>query len=429
MIEWTALTLKNIFEIVVLSAAFLSIFLRIRLNKAAKPVVAGLAASAFFGVLLYGEIIYILPDKTLEEAYIGFFSVVAAIIMVLLTGLWALKQTKILASKFVSVLFSVAIFVFCALLFLPKFIKFSKIMEKIVSQTSMLNSDTLYQIFGVAIGIFVALFVLWAFIGSTEKVKERWVYLFLCLFIIPGAINEAVHTLRLLTLSAVISPSQAGMDLLISLINSQKFLEYLSFGMVAIFLPFSFLSSRRIGIDDVVPANPAIVRKQKASVRRQIRWASALFMALFMTYSVFMANVVVARKGEALISKAVPVKASADGLIKLKTGKLKDKKLHRFSYEISGKKIRFLIIYKGSGVFGVGFDACEICGSDGYYEKDDNVVCKACGSAINKATVGFPGGCNPIPLNHSITKGYLEIPVAGLKKGFKHFEEEGEATE
>lgn len=38
----------------------------------------------------------------------------------------------------------------------------------------------------------------------------------------------------------------------------------------------------------------------------------------------------------------------------------------------------------------------------GYYERNDDVVCKRCDVVMNKSTIGFKGGCNPVPFEYEI---------------------------
>lgn len=50
-------------------------------------------------------------------------------------------------------------------------------------------------------------------------------------------------------------------------------------------------------------------------------------------------------------------------------------------YKKDGHDIRFIVVKKpNSTVYGVGLDACQICGVAGYYAKRKNdIVCKRCG--------------------------------------------------
>ena len=87
----------------------------------------------------------------------------------------------------------------------------------------------------------------------------------------------------------------------------------------------------------------------------------------------------------------------------IKFSQINDGHLHRFEYKAKdGTSMRFIIIKKNGGAYGVGLDACDNCGDAGYYEKDGKIICKKCDVAINLATIGFKGGCNPIPFDYQV---------------------------
>ena len=102
-----------------------------------------------------------------------------------------------------------------------------------------------------------------------------------------------------------------------------------------------------------------------------------------------------------------------------------DGHLHRFGYTTpEGYPTRFIVVLKqeNTGNYGIGLDACEICGEAGYYEnKDGQVVCKKCGVVMNKTTIGMKGGCNPIIIDYDIADGEIIIPAQEMVKNQAHF--------
>ena len=87
-----------------------------------------------------------------------------------------------------------------------------------------------------------------------------------------------------------------------------------------------------------------------------------------------------------------------------------------------GTVMRFIIIKKNGGAYGIGLDACENCGDAGYYEKDGKIICKKCEVAINLATIGFKGGCNPIPFPYKTGHGKITIQTTDLDALSAHFQ-------
>ena len=114
----------------------------------------------------------------------------------------------------------------------------------------------------------------------------------------------------------------------------------------------------------------------------------------------------------------------SDGVISIELAKVSDGHLHKFSYVTPNKyDVRFLIVKKPAGTaYGVGLDACDICGIAGYYERgDDEVVCRRCDVVMNKNTIGFKGGCNPVPFDYEVRAGRIYINVKALEEHEKRF--------
>jgi uncharacterized membrane protein len=95
---------------------------------------------------------------------------------------------------------------------------------------------------------------------------------------------------------------------------------------------------------------------------------------------------------------------------------IQDGHLHRFVYTAEGNiEVRFIVIRKNEIAFGVGLDACDICGPTGYYERKNEVICRLCDVVMNKSTIGFKGGCNPVPLTYILRSGAMVIQTADLE--------------
>ena len=82
--------------------------------------------------------------------------------------------------------------------------------------------------------------------------------------------------------------------------------------------------------------------------------------------------------------------------------------------EENGTTVRFWLYQKPDGKIATLFDACEICGSVGFYKGPNGVVCKNCAAPINPQSVGMPGGCNPIPLQASVTSDSVILSEADV---------------
>ena len=161
-------------------------------------------------------------------------------------------------------------------------------------------------------------------------------------------------------------------------------------------------------------ANRALLRKEKARLRDCRRWSWSLF-----TWSLAALLVVTVvhyydTKPPAEVQPEPYV--LKDGIIEIDLATLADGHLHKYSYVTpNGYDVRFLAVKKPVGTaYGVGLDACEICGVAGYFERGDEVVCRRCDVVMNKNTIGFKGGCNPIVFPYDVKDGRIFIDVKEL---------------
>ncbi len=167
-------------------------------------------------------------------------------------------------------------------------------------------------------------------------------------------------------------------------------------------------------------ANPAQYRQLLARAIRRKRWGSGLLAMLVLTILISSVGGWYANKKEQLVP-AVAVKAE-DGLVQIPLEEVSDGHLHRYAFRASdGTEVRVIIVQKGGSAFGVGLDACEICGPTGYLERDGQIVCRLCDVVMNKATIGLPGGCNPIPVEYRVANGAVQIAGDTLEAARIHF--------
>ncbi|WP_416174494.1 MAG: DUF2318 domain-containing protein [Bifidobacterium crudilactis] len=181
----------------------------------------------------------------------------------------------------------------------------------------------------------------------------------------------------------------------------------------------SIVAGFRMAVDG---ENSAVVR-QHTALRRHAKAAgvwtllAVIGVTVALTYGVAQTNQV------PVLSPPESYALSSDRTTAtIKFSQLADGHLHRFEYKAKdGTVMRFIIIKKNGGAYGVGLDACDNCGDAGYYEKDGKIICKRCDVAINLATIGFAGGCNPIPFPYQAGHGSITIQTADLDALSAHF--------
>ena len=167
--------------------------------------------------------------------------------------------------------------------------------------------------------------------------------------------------------------------------------------------------------------NPAQRRKLRA--RNRLRRREVFAFLLFLGMSAISMSVIKAYDlKEVSLSEPETYTVDAD-CIYIPMDHVSDGHLHRFEYRTDNDvNVRWIVVKKpGSASFGTGLDACEVCGNAGYYEKNGKVICKRCDVVMNINTIGFKGGCNPIPLSYEVDGGNLVFRIEDLVAGEREF--------
>ena len=167
--------------------------------------------------------------------------------------------------------------------------------------------------------------------------------------------------------------------------------------------------------------NRAQLRKIRARNRSRRRQAVGLLFCLAL--SVVSMSVVKAYDTREVVLSQPETYTVEDGRILIPVESVSDGHLHRFEYRTKNEiNVRWIVVKKpGSASFGVGLDACEVCGNAGYYENNGKVICKRCDVVMNINTIGFKGGCNPIPLAYEAEGGNLIFAIEDLEAGEREF--------
>ncbi len=266
-----------------------------------------------------------------------------------------------------------------------------------------------------ALFAFVSSFMIYKAADALNQARLKFVF---AVIFAACMIRQIIFLVQVLMARDVLS-GEMWMDLMAPVINNSSLLIFVIFAAILV-LPITLFSQPR---PERLPSyNPAEYRKILAQAIHKRRWGAGVIISLALMTTTSSAGSYVANK-QAEIVPAVPVVAEA-GSVDVDLEVVKDGHLHRFVYRAStGEMVRYIVILKGGSAYGVGLDACEICGATGYYERDDNqVVCKLCDVQMNKATIGTRGGCNPIPIEYSIADGKLKVPQAELEKHAKIFQ-------
>jgi uncharacterized membrane protein len=160
-------------------------------------------------------------------------------------------------------------------------------------------------------------------------------------------------------------------------------------------------------------------RKAEWTARRERLWMSAVYASSFLFIVLVTAQFIYAKSVTAL---SPPVKvAVVNGEVRIALSEVIADDLNRFSADIQGHPVRFFLMRKTDGKIVALFDACQICGPEGYYRSGNRVICKNCGAPMNVQSLGQTGGCNPVPLKSSENGSEVVITAADLAGGTSLF--------
>ena len=169
--------------------------------------------------------------------------------------------------------------------------------------------------------------------------------------------------------------------------------------------------------------NPAQLRKLKARNRHWRRVAMGILLCVALCAVIM---TVVKTDDTRQVELSAPEVYTVDqeaGMILVPMENVSDGHLHRFEYRTDKNiDVRWIVVKKpNSAAFGVGLDACEVCGNAGYFERNGQIICKRCDVVMNINTIGFKGGCNPIPMPYEVKDGNLIFRLSDIIAGEKEF--------
>ncbi len=159
-------------------------------------------------------------------------------------------------------------------------------------------------------------------------------------------------------------------------------------------------------------------RREQYRASREKLWVTAVIGSTFVFIVLLTAEFIYA-KSQTALSPALALTAS-EGAVRIPLDSVSDGNLHRFSYSSDGSFVRFIVIRTGNR-YATALDACDICGSQGYYQSGPEIFCRNCSAAIFTPTIGVTGGCNPVPLPSAESGTDLVIQVSDLLGGTGRF--------
>ena len=279
-----------------------------------------------------------------------------------------------------------------------------------------LNSTALLAFCGTLLGILASIVFGIMFVKGSVRINLQKFFRVTTVILFLVAAQLIVSGLHELSENGVLPSSKEEMALIGPVVSNEWFFVVMIVALAGLMVLFEARRRQPVG----VPETAAERRKALWTARRERLWMVSVYATSFVFILLVTAEFIYAKSASQL-SPATPV-TFVNGEATVPVSQLSDGDLHRFSAREGGKEIRFLLYQKPDGQIAAVLDACEICGSVGFFKGPNGLVCKNCAAPINPQSVGTPGGCNPVPLHSRTENASIVIKETDIAAGAHLFE-------
>lgn len=285
-------------------------------------------------------------------------------------------------------------------------------------EKSVLSTTFMFKTIGIIFG-FILVFL--AFLSTDKglsRLSKKAAMSLLSIALGGNAVRQVLNCIRIMVTKRMLKSNSVLFAMIKFSSNHNSLFIYLTAAVCLVIPIILFIKSLNVGEPY---SNPAQHRKIRFKWKVNRRWAVLAVICLVLSVLNMTAFKSIANR-EVELSPVENAETDSENVY-VSFEQVEDGHLHRFAYVTEDNvQIRFIVIKKpNSSAYGIGLDACDICGETGYYEKDGQVVCKLCDVVMNINTIGFKGGCNPIVIPYNIQNGKIIVPIEGLLEYEKEF--------
>ena len=284
-----------------------------------------------------------------------------------------------------------------------------------------LNSAELMNFLGILLGVGLAVLFGVTFVKGSVRINLQKFFRVTTVILFFVAAQLLVSGLHELSETGVLPSSKREMATIGPIVSNDYFFFITILALTSLMVLFEYRRRQPAPLPET--ASRAERRKHEWSARRERLWMAGVYCASFLFIAMVTAEAIYAKSTSAL-PEATAV-AFQDGKITIPAAQIGDGELHHYVSEVNGVSVRFFLYRKPDGKVAALFDACEICGPVGFFKSGNSLICKNCAAPINPQSVGQPGGCNPIPLQATITADTVVITQAAMAEGTAQFSTAG----
>jgi len=403
-----------------MTGALLALWSPVRGAKTVRPVLVCLAAGLLAGAVVY-PVSLRLEILTAARATLFGCAILAAFGNAATLFLSDRRPGLLLKVKWGASLFFIA-----ALGAAASFSFMVHLAEQALSVVTVLNTELILNLGGVLCG----LSLIAVLIPLTSHLASKSGARIICAIVLFASLLLALQwcaevMLGLMRLELIALTSMR-LSFVAKVTKYLYVLPYVQALLIAAFAAVLFSRRPAVAAQELAQMQKAERRKARSLVLLEMRWFKAalacvgVILAVCLYYDLYASRPI-------KISQPTIMTPDAAGLIKISIDKVKDGKLHRYAIVTDdGHVVRFFLINRSMGLsskIGVVYDACMLCGDMGYIQEKNEVICIACNVRIFLPSIGKAGGCNPIPLVHTIEADQVVLSVEELDKGAKYFSE------
>jgi len=286
-----------------------------------------------------------------------------------------------------------------------------------------LNSTELLSFIGTTLGILVAVVFGVLFIRGSVKINLQRFFRVTTIILYFVTFQLLVSGLHELSENGVLPSSTAEMRTIGPIVRNDLFFFVTMLALAGLMI----LLEQRRRVPEVLPETASAADRRRAAwtARREKMWMTGVVATSFLFIFLSSAEFIYAKSSTAL-SETNPVTLVGEQ-VTVPASQIADDKLHRYGVHVEDgqghpPEVRFLLYKKPDGKIVSVADACTICGPVGFYIGSQGITCKMCASPLNPASMGQPGGCNPIPLPSTQANGQIAIAASDLKAIAPRFE-------
>ena len=363
------------------------------------------------GIVSAGIMAYLKnATKIVDTAICNFVIFTAALGMLVIFFVFAALRRKLPRVGAAVSLTALSVMIAAMLLYaLPNFLAYPYTIW--LNESMMFSTNMLFKLIGSVLGGLLVLLTGIAVDRGAVRLSKTQAFVIMTLALSVNALRQITVIINVMITKRFVRSTPVLFNIVKFSTNYADLFIYAAM-VIALIVP-AILLIRSLKVNEPYD-NPAQKRKIKKKWKVIRRWAGAVVSCLVVSTVCITAVKAYVNKGVELS----PVEHAPihDNAVYVSFEMVEDGHLHRFAYNTDkGKEIRFIVIRKpNSSQYGIGLDACDICGETGYYEKDGQVVCKLCDVVMNINTIGFKGGCNPIVIDYKIDNGQIIVPISTL---------------